>query len=137
MISNVFSLHISLTLSAKTPAALQMYFASITPLFVSILYVSFSFSIPETFVFSFTSTPFNTAVSASARANSHGLTIPTFGELKAATALSERFGSSFRSFSLSQISISGTPFVIPLCFNSSSVFFSSSLNATTNAPICL
>ena len=75
MISNVFSLHISLTLSAKTPAAFQMYFASITPLFVSILYVSFSFSIPETSVLSFTSTPFNTAVSASARANSHGLTL--------------------------------------------------------------
>ena len=92
-------------------------------------------SMPVTGAESRSSQPFTTAVSASASAYSHGLTMAAVGAYSAAVTLSLTFGSNACTSSAVSSSMPGTPLARPCWYSFSRWRSSSSPKASTNEPI--
>ena len=124
----------SWTPAASTPAALSTNRASKSPVVVRTVQPPLVRSSPVTAVFKCSSAPFFTAVSARARQYSQGEQMAAEGAWRAATTVSDRFGSRERATAPSSSFRPGTPLAWPLRYSSSRAGRSSSEKASTREP---
>ena len=126
----------SFTRSLHTPAAFTTKRVSVTRPPAVTRKPPSVFSIDVTSLLSSTRAPFFTAVSASAMASSHGLTMPAVGASRALVASRLTFGSSSCSSAAESTRSPGTPFFSPRAQSSRTSASCSSSKASTRLPIC-